>query len=292
MSKYQYEVALSFAGEQRSYVEGVAVALQGRGISVFYDDFETAELWGKHLAEHLTDVYERNANLALMFVSEAYVEKKWPNHERRAILSRAAMDSKEYVLPIRFDGTQISGLAEDVNYIVADEHTPAEVAALVSAKLGVSQFEGKASNVPPPRMTSYVGEVVFDYSSFNRRYVLGRGVLEFETKWSKASNRGIHVCNDRPSINGVALAPREWTDIRQIVNAESLDYTSRCRTPRIGQIVLLRNIHGFYAAVQVIGIKDDTRGDDRDELRLKFAVQPDGTDSFANLVDRKGQMGK
>ena len=35
----QYDVGLSFAGEQREYVELVAEALKGRGISVFYDAF-------------------------------------------------------------------------------------------------------------------------------------------------------------------------------------------------------------------------------------------------------------
>ncbi len=38
----QYEVALSFAGEQREYVEEVARVLQNRGVSVFYDEFATA----------------------------------------------------------------------------------------------------------------------------------------------------------------------------------------------------------------------------------------------------------
>ena len=129
-------------------------------------------------------------------------------------------------------------------------------------------------------MTSLVGEAVFDYSNHNGRYVIGRGTLEFETKWSKASNLSVHVYNDPPSINGLALAPREWTSIGQVVNAKSLDYTSPARTPSIGQIVVFRNKDGFYAAVQLIKIKDDTRGDDHDELRFQFALQDDGSDSF------------
>ena len=32
MREYEYEVALSFAGEQRPYVEGVMLALQSRNI--------------------------------------------------------------------------------------------------------------------------------------------------------------------------------------------------------------------------------------------------------------------
>lgn len=130
-------------------------------------------------------------------------------------------------------------------------------------------------------MTSLIGEAVFDYSTHNGRYVIGRGNLEFETKWSKASNVSIHVYNDPSSINGVALAPREWMSFEQIVNAESLDYTSRARTPGIGQFVLLRNAHGFYAAIQLLAIKDDTRGDNRDQLRFQYVIQDDGSDRFA-----------
>ena len=80
--KLQYEVALSFAGEQRNYVEDVARALQSRGIAVFYDDFERIRLWGKHLVEELHDVYENRASYAVMFISREYVDKAWPTHER------------------------------------------------------------------------------------------------------------------------------------------------------------------------------------------------------------------
>ena len=278
-----YEVALSFAGEQRSYVEEVARALQSRGISVFYDEFERVQLWGTHLAEELHAVYEQRADRVVMFISKAYVEKAWPKHERRAALSRAVQESREYVLPVRFDNTLVPGLTDDVHYVWASDYSPAELAAMIAEKLGVKPFEGKASDVPPPRMTSLVGEAVFNYSSHNGRYVIGHGTLEFETKWSKASNSSIHVVNDPPSINGIALGLIEWRTITQVLNAQSLDYTSRARTPRLGQIVLFRNTHGFYAAAQVLEIKDDTRSDDRDELRFRYVIQSDGSDNFTTL---------
>ena len=281
MSKY--EVGLSFAGEQRLYVEEVARALQSRGISVFYDKFETVRLWGKHLAEELQSVYEGRASLAVMFISTDYVEKMWPRHERRAILSRAVEEREEYVLPVRFDDAEVPGLSKDLDYLRAEDHPPAELAAMIGEKLGIRPFEGKASDVPPPRMTSLSGEVVFNYASHNGRYVIGHGNLEFETKWTKASDTSIHVYNDPPSINGVALGGRDWTDVDQVTGAASLDYTSRCWTPRVGQVVVFRNVGGFYAAVQILEIKDDTRGDDSDELRFRYAIQPDGSDNFAAL---------
>ena len=44
-----YDVALSFAGEDRKYVHRVAEALAEKGVKVFYDNFEEADLWGKYL---------------------------------------------------------------------------------------------------------------------------------------------------------------------------------------------------------------------------------------------------
>ena len=125
---------------------------------------------------------------------------------------------------------------------------------------------------------------MFDYSSFNGRYVIGSGVLKFETKWTKASGTSIHVYNDPPSIHGVALA-RGCESISQVKSAASLDYTSRIRTPRLGQVVVLRNTRGFYAALQVIGINDDSRRDDRDELRFRYAIQSNGSEDFAEFID-------
>src|SRR5207248_2119071 len=56
-----YDVALSFAGEDRAYVEEVARALSAAGVKVFYDKLEEADLWGKNLYTHLSDVYRKRA---------------------------------------------------------------------------------------------------------------------------------------------------------------------------------------------------------------------------------------
>ena len=275
-----YEVALSFAGEQRAYVEDVARTLQSRAISVFYDNFETVRLWGKHLPEELQRVYEHEASMVVMFISAEYVKKVWPRHERRAMLSRAVRESNEYVLPVRFDDTEVPGLPDGVSYLKAADYSPAQLAAMIAEKLGIKPFEGKASNVPPPIMTSLAGEVIFDYGNHNGRYIIGRGASTFETMWSRADNTRIRVYNDPDSINGVALGHSDWTGIDQVTGARQLDYTSRARIPAVGQIVVLRNTNGFYAAVKLLSIKDKTRQDDQDELRFEYSIQPDGSDDF------------
>ena len=284
MENREYQVALSFAGEQRGYVEEVARRLAAKSIDVFYDGFEQPRLWGKDGTEIFHEVFAEKATYVVMFISAAYASKAWTRHERRSALSRMVKEDYEYVLPVRFDGTSIPGLPDSILYLSANDYSPAALSTTIARKLGIADFDGKASDVPPPRMTSPVGEVVFDYSSYNGRYVIGSGAAEFETKWSKASNRSIHVHNDPKSINGVAL-DRDATSIHEVTNAAALNYTSRTRSPATGEVVALRNRNGLYAAVHVVDIKDDRRGDDRDELRFRYAIQADGTDNFVGFRD-------
>lgn len=277
-----YQVALSFAGEERKYVEKVARSLQARGVSVFYDGFETAQLWGKNGAEAFHEAFADRSAYVVMFISSGYVTKAWPRHERRSAIGRMIQEDGDYVLPVRFDDTPVPGLPTDVIYLRAERYAPAELAVRIAEKIGIRPYQGKASDVPPPRMTSLVGEAVFDYSSYNGRYVIGDGNGEFETAWSKESDTSIHLYNDPPSINGVAV-PRGLMSIAQVRQASALDYTSRARTVRLGGVAVLRNRHGFYACLRVLEILDDSRADDRDELRFRYAVQADGSDDFGEF---------
>jgi len=54
---FEYDIALSFAGEDRSYVRAVTESLQSQNVKVFYDEYEKVDMWGKDLYEHLHDVY-------------------------------------------------------------------------------------------------------------------------------------------------------------------------------------------------------------------------------------------
>jgi len=77
----KYHVALSFAGEDRNYVEKVANDLRDHGVDVFYDKFKETKLWGKDLYTYLRDIYQNKALYTVIFVSEAYRDKLWTNHE-------------------------------------------------------------------------------------------------------------------------------------------------------------------------------------------------------------------
>ena len=113
----KYDVTLSFAGEDRHYAEKLANLLKAGGYSVFYDDYEKAELWGKNLYDHFSSVYKDQARYCVMFLSKHYERKLWTRHERQSAQARAFGESKEYILPIRLDDTEIPGILGTLGYL-------------------------------------------------------------------------------------------------------------------------------------------------------------------------------
>jgi hypothetical protein len=133
--EFEYDVCFSFAGEDRAYVEQVAKELRGAGVKVFYDLYEKTSLWGKDLYVHLDEVYRHKARYCVMFISEYYARKLWTNHERKSAQARAFSENREYILPARFDDTEVPGLPPTVGYISLGDLPPDYLADLVKRKL-------------------------------------------------------------------------------------------------------------------------------------------------------------
>ncbi len=131
----QWDVALSFAGAQRPYVEQVASALKARGVRCFYDADEQVRLWGTHLAEELPQIYARESAAVVVFISADYAGRDWTRLERRAAFSRAVIEAGVYVLPARFDDSELPGLLPDVVAVDLRRYIPEQFADLVVAKL-------------------------------------------------------------------------------------------------------------------------------------------------------------
>jgi hypothetical protein len=130
-----YQVAISFAGEDRNAAKLLADQLTGMSISVFYDGFEKESLWGADLYSYLSDLYRFRAEYCVMLLSQYYASKIWTNHERKAAQARAFEDNRIYILPIRLDDTEIPGILPTVGYLRWEEETPASIARLISRKL-------------------------------------------------------------------------------------------------------------------------------------------------------------
>jgi hypothetical protein len=134
---FDYDVTLSFAGEDREYVEQVASSLYALGIRVFCDRYEEADLWGKDLFTHLDDVYKNKAKFCIVFISKDYASKLWTNHKRKSAQARAFKERSDYILPVKFDDTEIEGILETTGYIDANAKKPADLALLMAQKTGM-----------------------------------------------------------------------------------------------------------------------------------------------------------
>ena len=143
---WRWDVALSFAGAQRDYVEQVAQTLKARGLRCFYDADEQIELWGKYLAEELPAIYGDQAAAVVVFISADYLARDWTRLERRAALARAVRDRREYVLPARFDDTPLPGLLADMVTVDLRGRSSEQFADMVVGKLAAL---GTTGPTPP-----------------------------------------------------------------------------------------------------------------------------------------------
>lgn len=131
----QYDIGLSFAGEERSYVEQVAKELSKKGVKVFYDSYEQSELWGKDLYQHLNDIYRNKCKFCIVFISKNYANKLWTRHELEAAQARAFRENAEYILPVKFDDTELPGINPTTGYLSNREFTPLQIAEMAIEKL-------------------------------------------------------------------------------------------------------------------------------------------------------------
>lgn len=151
MGKWEYQVALSFAGEQRAYVEEVSDELTRLGIRHFYDNKEQAVLWGKPLTRYLDDIYFEKSQYVVVFVSKEYRDKIWTKWEMNSAQDRALRESQEYILPVYFDDTRLSGLVGSLGHINARTTSPKQLAQLICDKITGNASTPIISSVKLPR---------------------------------------------------------------------------------------------------------------------------------------------
>jgi TIR domain len=139
--EYKYDVAVSFAGEQRPFVEAVVRATNLPPDRVFYDEDFTAELWGEDLVELFTRLYSKEARYVVMFISREYARKEWARVERRAALARRMRSQAAYILPVRCDTTEleeVNGLLNTIGYLDGQKLGPHGIADFLNKKLAIA----------------------------------------------------------------------------------------------------------------------------------------------------------
>jgi hypothetical protein len=163
--KYEYDIVLSFAGEDRKPAKTLYDILSEEGVTVFYDFAEKESLWGKDLYQHLQGIYRDKARFCVILVSKSYVKKRWTRHELKQAQARAFAENGEYILPLILDDTKVPGLNHTTGYIDLRVNRISDVASILLAKLGKATLDsqeldrlgwnGKYTSYNGHRMASY-----------------------------------------------------------------------------------------------------------------------------------------
>lgn len=262
----RYDVALSFAGEDRDLASALAHALRRRSIEVFFDEFEKSQLWGKNLYEFLSEVYSSKARFCVMFISEAYTKKAWTKLERQSAQSRALNEDREYILPLRLDDTKVPGILSTVSYVDLRETTIEEVADLICRKLGKlgdadervryqgskDYFRSLGAKIPEQPAHLKIGtiEVVLSFASGNVIEVLRNSGDQEVWLYENGVERSISVSNSllqaRRGHYVSAMEISVGQSLPELIIA-TMNYST-------GRLVLAADIIKYVAAASVGGV--------------------------------------
>ena len=112
---FEYDVALSFAGEDRGPAKKLSQLIANDGHSVFFDENRRAHLWGKD-AKEFERIYSKASRFVISFISSHYREKDWTQWEFDTARREAKKRQETFFLPIRVDNTPMFGLSSHTNY--------------------------------------------------------------------------------------------------------------------------------------------------------------------------------
>ena len=156
-SGYEFDVALSFAGQDRRHAKVVARAMQAKGLRVFYDKDHSAQLWGKNRSE-FERIYGSASAYVVPFISKHYVTRDSTVWEFETAKREARTRKDEFILPVKIDDTRVFGLPDDHIYLSIDAFNPEEIAQALIEKLTHSSRRRRRAE--PPRRRQVAGAMV------------------------------------------------------------------------------------------------------------------------------------
>lgn len=126
-----HDLAVSFAGAQRPYVEQVVEECKKLSLSVLYDRDLNVELWGRNLIVGFRRIYGgKRARYVAPFLSHAYLSTPYPMDELRTMLVPALDNPDEYILPVIVGDVTVPEefLSSAVGFLKVEDFTPQELA--------------------------------------------------------------------------------------------------------------------------------------------------------------------
>lgn len=111
IKEYQFDFAISFAGENRVLAKLIADQLDLFDCAVFYDEYFEANYLGKAWHKSFTEIFGEQSRYVVCLLDKHHVEKIWPTFERECFAPRVA---EAAVIPIYLDDAPVPGIPKDI----------------------------------------------------------------------------------------------------------------------------------------------------------------------------------
>lgn len=140
--EYKYDVAISFAEEDRDAALALLLSIKLAGFrKVYYYPDKREATWGELLPETLTKIYSHEAQYAVVLLSNHYLDpgKAYTHIELAAIRARARQEPNHiYMLPVKLNDSVTLKAHPDLNQIghLNWEYNPDVIVQLLKKCLG------------------------------------------------------------------------------------------------------------------------------------------------------------
>lgn len=133
----KFKVALTYAGENRGYVEQVAINLElkvGKG-NIFYDSFFQAELARMDLDIYLQDIYHNKSDFIVVFLSKDYETKEWCGLEWRSIRDLIKNKEGNKIILVKLSEFNLGGIFSIDGFLDGMKNDPLTISELIKRRI-------------------------------------------------------------------------------------------------------------------------------------------------------------
>ncbi|SFR19740.1 TIR domain-containing protein [Lentzea waywayandensis] len=184
VAEYEFDVAPSFAEQDRAQVEPIVRRLEELGVKVYYDEDQLIARWGRNLIEHIAETLTDKVRYVLMFTSRHYVEHSLARHERQTAQTRALEQQNECLLPIKLDDTKVPGLLSSIGFLDSRVHSTEVIAQSVVQKLAQHRAEFTSTTpITAKSVDALVREKPRGWEYLLYATVVAQGLAELQQKY-------------------------------------------------------------------------------------------------------------
>jgi hypothetical protein len=141
----QFDIAVSFASEQREYVEQTVTATKDLGLKVFYDKDASYDWWGRNFIVEQRKIYGGSTLFVVPFISKEYLARPFPMDEFSSAMMKAVKQPNPYILPILVGEVDVPAemLHPHIGTLRVEDHTPVQLAERLKAKVDEAKRAGR-----------------------------------------------------------------------------------------------------------------------------------------------------